>query len=194
MAYMSPTIVPQANSNGDLPRVVGTVANRCARGTVFTAMIDPKKERRWIERRRPSLVLALRERDGEMCLLCGNPLDGEPFADMVAYWLDRGSSLDGEICFGCNERMPHDGGQLHIDHIVSLSEGGTNDPDNLCLIHKCCNLTKETFMSTTWFEERVREHRKTRPIMRFTDRSCRVIYPNGDRSIYTDLTSSRWRE
>ena len=123
-------------------------------------------------------------------LFCGDPLDGQPFADM-----DRGLDLDGEVCLGCGEVMPHVQGQLHIDHIIPLSKGGTNDPDNLCLIHKCCNITKQNTLGTSSFEERVREHRKTRPIIRFNNRVLRVIHPNGDLiTIYTDLTSSRWRE
>ena len=158
-------------------------------------MIDPKRKvRNWIDRRRPALVQALRERDGDICLFCNNPLDGEPSADTVAYWLDRGFPSDGEICLGCLETMPHAKGQFHIDHIFPVVEGGTNDPDNLCLLHKCCNLSKQDCMSTKWFEDRVREYRKTRPIMRFTDRCCLVIYPDGRQSVYTNLTSSRWRE
>ena len=177
-----PSFIPGANA-WETPRLPPAI------------MIDPNKARRWIERRRPSLVKALRERDGDICLFCDNPLDGEPSADTVAYWLDKGVALDGQKCWGCGETMPHESGQLHIDHIIPLSEGGTNDPDNLCLLHKCCNLSKQNFMSTTWFEERVREHLKRRPIMRFDERGCCIIiHPDGTARIYPDLTSSRWRE
>lgn len=36
------------------------------------------------------------------------------------------------------------GSNYHIDHIVSLNQGGTNDPTNLQILCESCNLTKGT--------------------------------------------------
>ena len=160
-------------------------------------MIDPKKVRRWVERRRHSLLLALRERDGDICLYCDKPLDGDPFEDQMSYWRDKGFPLEGERCLSCGETMPHAKGQLHIDHIIPLSKGGTNDPDNLCLLHKCCNLSKASIVGETGFAKRVREHRKGRPNMRFSKGTLWVIHDHEDErviSVYSELTSARWRD
>ena len=102
--------------------------------------------------------------------------------------------LNGSICLGCDGRLPHDGYRLHIDHIVPLKKGGTNDHDNLCILHECCNQTKERTLGLGWFAERVRKHRKTLPLLQFKDNAYHLIYPNGNRKIYLKPTAAHWAE
>ena len=44
---------------------------------------------------------------------------------------------DGHECLICGSRDP-----LHIDHIIPVSKGGTDDPDNLRVLCQRCNLEK----------------------------------------------------
>lgn len=54
---------------------------------------------------------------------------------------------DGSLCRGCNEpvdmslRRP-DLRSPSVDHIIPWSKGGTNDPENLQLMHLACNVLK----------------------------------------------------
>ena len=36
----------------------------------------------------------------------------------------------------------------HVDHVVPLMRGGSNDPDNICLACKPCNLAKGILTGT----------------------------------------------
>lgn len=45
---------------------------------------------------------------------------------------------DGNACFFCGERMDYE--DMTIEHILSISHGGSNRVENLTLAHKSCNL------------------------------------------------------
>jgi 5-methylcytosine-specific restriction endonuclease McrA len=47
----------------------------------------------------------------------------------------------GNVCPLCGQPiLPID--KVHIDHILPVRFGGTNDPSNLQVVHEICNLTK----------------------------------------------------
>ena len=48
---------------------------------------------------------------------------------------------DNHQCQSCGATV-NDGAKLEIDHIKPVSKGGTNDPDNLQVLCKDCNLGK----------------------------------------------------
>lgn len=56
--------------------------------------------------------------------------------------LDR----DGHTCAYCRA----DAGRMCADHIVPLSRGGTNDPDNLAAACVPCNLSKSDRLLSEW--------------------------------------------
>ena len=47
---------------------------------------------------------------------------------------------DGFACHYCGRKAPDV--ELHVDHVVSIARGGTNDPDNLVTACRDCNLGK----------------------------------------------------
>lgn len=47
---------------------------------------------------------------------------------------------DNRTCHICGEKIPRD--QLHFDHIIPLSKGGSHSQDNIACAHKKCNLSK----------------------------------------------------
>ena len=55
---------------------------------------------------------------------------------------------DGAICRYCGEHAP-DG---HVDHVVPLSQGGTDGPDNLAWTCPACNLAKGAREPGEWAE------------------------------------------
>lgn len=71
---------------------------------------------------RHALRIALRERDGSNCCMCGNPIN---FSAHVARDPDAAS----------------------IEHVVPLAWGGTWDLKNLRLAHKRCNNEASSFPS-----------------------------------------------
>ena len=46
------------------------------------------------------------------------------------------------ICEICGKALPLDWSQIHVDHILPRSRGGTDAPDNLQAAHDSCNLRK----------------------------------------------------
>ena len=46
------------------------------------------------------------------------------------------------ICPGCRDRFTED--EFHIDHIIPLAHGGSNELNNLQLLCRDCNLRKST--------------------------------------------------
>lgn len=53
---------------------------------------------------------------------------------------------DGLVCAYCGcESGPHE-----IDHIVPVKRGGTNDPDNLCVACRPCNISKSDLLLSEW--------------------------------------------
>ena len=61
-------------------------------------------------------IPALRARDGDVCGICGGPLD------LLAVWPD--------------------GGSVTVDHVVPVVCGGGDGLDNLQLAHSRCNIRK----------------------------------------------------
>jgi 5-methylcytosine-specific restriction endonuclease McrA len=51
---------------------------------------------------------------------------------------------DDYQCQLCGRTAEEDGVKLHVDHKVPKAKGGTNDPDNLWVLCKDCNLGKGT--------------------------------------------------
>lgn len=47
-------------------------------------------------------------------------------------------------CAICGERFRNDD-EKHIDHIIPIAQGGTNDLANLAMTHARCNMTKGAF-------------------------------------------------
>jgi len=48
---------------------------------------------------------------------------------------------NGNVCALCGRPiLPDD--KIHIDHILPVRKGGTNDLSNLQVVHDTCNLTK----------------------------------------------------
>lgn len=48
----------------------------------------------------------------------------------------------GWVCWYCGQKLT---GQIHIDHIVPASAGGTDDLDNLALACGFCNMAKQDY-------------------------------------------------
>jgi hypothetical protein len=53
---------------------------------------------------------------------------------------------DGEVCAYCASTE----GPFHIDHVEPVARGGTNDPANLCVACKDCNLSKGAKSVDEW--------------------------------------------
>jgi hypothetical protein len=54
------------------------------------------------------------------------------------------------ICGICKRPVPAD--RFHVDHIVALATGGTNDIANLQVAHGICNITKSARERPSWQE------------------------------------------
>lgn len=55
----------------------------------------------------------------------------------------RDAKASGKVCPLCKQPLGnYSNDHLHIDHIKPVSRGGTNDRDNLQVVHKTCNLMK----------------------------------------------------
>jgi hypothetical protein len=50
-------------------------------------------------------------------------------------------SSNGNVCALCEQPILT-GEKVHIDHIIPVRKGGTNDPSNLQVVHDFCNLSK----------------------------------------------------
>ena len=53
-------------------------------------------------------------------------------------------------CLYCLNKVSN---KYHIDHIVPLSRGGTNSPDNICISCQSCNLSKGSKLLVEWKPE-----------------------------------------
>jgi hypothetical protein len=53
---------------------------------------------------------------------------------------------DDYTCVFCGTR----GGKLHCDHLIPLSRGGSNDPENLATACDVCNLSKHAKTPEEW--------------------------------------------
>ena len=101
------------------------------------------QDRHWLSQNRDEVMKLLRARDGDICLWCNKP--NEDYEIIAA--TDQ-----------CQKLRPV---ELAIDHIVPASSGDETDIDNLCLLHKECNLEKGHLLSRS-FQERVRQYRAAR--------------------------------
>lgn len=55
------------------------------------------------------------------------------------------------LCGYCGVRIFFEvKGDVHVDHVQSLSRGGSNWPDNLCLTCESCNLSKQNKTVSEW--------------------------------------------
>jgi 5-methylcytosine-specific restriction endonuclease McrA len=60
--------------------------------------------------------------------------------------INRVIERDGMVCYLCGQ--PIEPGQLHIDHVWPLAEGGAHVEDNLKPTHAHCNLSKNSTQPT----------------------------------------------
>lgn len=81
----------------------------------------------------------------------GTPLDQRHWAALRFAILRR----DGFQCKYCG-RTPNDGAKLHVDHILAVSRGGSNNPENLVTACDSCNLGKFDALLTQQEEAIVR--------------------------------------
>ena len=72
--------------------------------------------------------------------------DGRPPAHKWQKVRDRIFERDGYTCQYCGAH----GGELHCDHIIPVSRGGTNDDDNLATACAACNLSKSARTPEEW--------------------------------------------
>ena len=52
------------------------------------------------------------------------------------------------LCFDCRMALPLDSKQIHMDHRIPWSRGGTNDPSNIVAVCLSCNLSKGARLPT----------------------------------------------
>ncbi len=74
-------------------------------------------------------------------------------------------------------RFCHSELDLQIDHIIPVALGGTNEPDNLMLLCRACNLKKRHLPMLQWAEDALRAEARVRNVnLRVTDGgvSCHV--------------------
>jgi hypothetical protein len=55
------------------------------------------------------------------------------------------------LCYWCDKEL---NGKYHIDHVIPLSRGGTNYPDNLVCSCAKCNCSKSNKLPNEWLEYR----------------------------------------
>jgi len=53
-------------------------------------------------------------------------------------------------CYYCNIKIGKGKSAYHVDHIVPISRGGSNDPSNLVLACASCNLSKGDKLLSEW--------------------------------------------
>lgn len=59
------------------------------------------------------------------------------------------------MCFYCGIRIyPHIPKDMHVDHVIPLTKGGTNYPDNLVLACQHCNQSKNNHLLADWVKIR----------------------------------------
>lgn len=86
-----------------------------------------------------------------------NPKDYQPRNDPSKWtprlpdrewWPLRGLVFqrDGYVCTYCKD----EDGPFQIDHIVPVTRGGSNEPDNLCVACKPCNSSKGDRLLSEW--------------------------------------------
>lgn len=65
---------------------------------------------------------------------------GHPTRKYLTFLLER----DGYICAWCKKPLTDidSSRKVQVDHIVPKNQGGTDDPDNLQLLHRRCNIIK----------------------------------------------------
>lgn len=81
--------------------------------------------------------------------------DGSHTADDV----QRLYKEQGGRCFYCDKSV---GTAYHVDHVIPLSRGGSNGPDNLVVACPFCNQSKNDRLPEEWYLHRVRDERYNR--------------------------------
>lgn len=58
------------------------------------------------------------------------------------------------LCNGCGEKLNMEGSdKYHVDHVIPLSRGGSNWPDNIQLLCPSCNLSKGAKTHEEWMQK-----------------------------------------
>jgi 5-methylcytosine-specific restriction endonuclease McrA len=63
-------------------------------------------------------------------------------------WISKVKSKRNFVCYWCKEKKSTK--HLHIDHIVPISKGGTNDVSNVCASCASCNMRKGSKTLKEW--------------------------------------------
>jgi 5-methylcytosine-specific restriction endonuclease McrA len=74
-------------------------------------------------------------------------------ADVAALY-----EAQGGLCVGCDVVLIAKGrGKYHVDHIMPITLGGSNWPDNLQLLCPTCNMSKNAAHPDDWTARRIRK-------------------------------------
>lgn len=106
-----------------------------------------KRQRVVAEENRKSLRLKRRAQSAKRrCWIGGSGINYTP-CDIEAQYAGQGGK-----CYWCEESLATTG--YHIDHVVPLSRGGSNHPDNIVLACRSCNLRKADILPWTFAPHR----------------------------------------
>jgi hypothetical protein len=101
-----------------------------------------------------ALVLAVAEMEAAVVSIVDESAERRREIDRIRSRLNREAAIahltkdDDWNCAYCDCELSY--GDIHIDHIVPLSKGGTNDIENLALSCKPCNLRKGARTPEEW--------------------------------------------
>lgn len=89
------------------------------------------------KQKKRELVATLYMKQGHICPLCKHTM--APELDKWTLWVQKKVGKDGK-------RYKRKDIDLNIDHVIPVSEGGSNDLDNLALTHWRCNDLKRNLL------------------------------------------------
>ncbi len=69
--------------------------------------------------------------------------DGE-----IKHWIERIRSSDNVSCYWCTDNF--NGKDMHIDHVIPVSKGGSHSIGNLCASCVSCNTSKKAKSIKEW--------------------------------------------
>lgn len=101
-----------------------------------------------------ALIEAVAEMESAALAIVDESAERRREIDRIRSRLDRDAAIvhlttdDGWRCAYCDRSLAY--GEIHIDHIIPLSKGGTNDFENLALSCKPCNLHKGARTPEEW--------------------------------------------
>jgi 5-methylcytosine-specific restriction endonuclease McrA len=77
-------------------------------------------------------------------------LQRAPLGDLklIADWMDQVRNNPFARCHWCGTKVP--GSDVHFDHVIAISRGGSNSIGNLCASCPDCNMTKHNRLISDW--------------------------------------------